>query len=393
MIYKIKGVGVDTTNLDYTPLKVKTEKDNLRYIFTNPAANNDFLLNEYIGYQLPDTVLVTEVNYVDGVDDTLTSHLKRLGRNSYKLLFMNANLDYRSFDLSIQTIKKLGIVENFGLSRPKDLDTLKKNVEYLREIDCNIGSVLLDISPLHFQKDIIDYCEQNSILIFATNPFAGWANSRIAIGKFSVPYLLNFASVYADVVLLSGRDMYLMSEDLAYLNSITGQQVENSEIYELNENVDLLVEVNKVISTALRIDKMLLPYNSPEYLFNFDETKFSKFNILPEIKQDEKTKTELEIDELVGVIYKAPEQGDDDYYTSLRYKIEDYLDISHPGWEKTIIKVTDKIIYIKFTNRVIKKKWYGKLYETVEGDDQYLLFFSDGIFKFKEIQKKGGEIV
>lgn len=389
MKYNLKGVGVDTTKLDYVPLKVKSTKENLKYILTNPSANNDFLLDEYIKFHSDDSVLLTEVNYVDGVDDVLQSHLKRLGKTSYKVLFMNGSLDYSLFDVSIENIKKLGIVENFGLSYPKDLDSLKKNVEYLNAIGCEIGSVMLNISPLYHQTDIIKYCEENAINIFATNPFGGWINARNCIASYSIPYILNFVSVYADVVLLSGRDTCLMEDDMAYLNSIIGQDVDDANYYSISSNVDSLIpSPSRTIKTALKIEGMVLPYNSPEYLFDSGEVKFSDRNILPEIKDGSETMTEMNIGELVDVVYRSPDMNDDDYFVALRYKVEDFLEISHPNWQKEIIKITDKIMYLRFTNIVTKKRWFGKLYEEIEGIDTYLVYYSDGIFKFKEIRKK-----
>lgn len=394
MKFKIKGIGLDTTGLDYSPLKIKTEKDKINYVFTNPAANNDFIIDEYVKYLADNTVLITEINYVDGVDEVLVSHLGRLGRNKYNILLMNANLDYSQFDLSVLDIKNKNIVENFGLSYPESLEKLKSNIDYLEEIGLGINCVLLDISPLHFQKDIIEYCEAEEITIISTNPFGGWVNSGITIYKYSVPYLLNFTSVYSDVVLLSSRDMCTAASNINYLTSIISKQVENELLYHKDKNVDELIHPTKYINTAINVEGMVLPYESPSYIFDSSEVKFSNFHILPEVKEyHEKTDAESEVEQLIDVIYKTPDLGNDDYFVSLRYKIEEYLELSHQGWKKEIIKITDKIMYIKFTNIVVKKKWYGKLYESIEGVDRYLLFYSDGILKFKEILKKGEEIV
>ena len=390
--FKIKGLGLDTTTLDYVPVKNYNDKNSISYVLTNPASNNDFIIKPYLDYLSPNTLLLTEVNYVDGVDDVLVSYLKHLGRTKYDVLFMNANLDYELFDTSIRDIYNTGTVSHFGLSRPENLDILKKNLEYLEAIGYPIESVLLDISPVNFQKDIIDYCNEKGLIIFSTNSFGGWLNSNITISTYTVPYLLEFAAYYSEVVILSGRDMCNVKYDLEFL-----EQLMNIEEPTLFKPLDTpcpftpIQRTEPIISTALKLggDK-IIPYKTPSYLFQANQVILSSSNIFPEIKQTrEKTQTELDIDKLIPLVYKTPELGDDDYFVALRFKIEEFLEISHQGWKKSILKVTDKIMYIKFTEEVTKFTWFGKSTKVDGKSNEYLLYYAEGLFGFNEILQKG----
>ena len=392
MNYKLQAVGIDTTNLDYSPLKQKVIKDAISYVLTNPAANNGFMLSDFLNY-LEDAKLVTEINYVDGVDEVLVSHLKELGRDHYDLLMMNGDLDYQQFDLSVDKIKSLGIVKNYGLASPSSLTLLKSNVDYLRAIGVEITGVSLNICPFYLQKDILDYCKTENILVYGTNPFGGWFNFRTLVYQYSAPYLLNFTAFYSDIVFLSSRiDMGTTINACHYLSTLIDKGVVNPELFTagFENNINKLISFpKKKISTALLIEGTVLPYDNPEYLFNPEEIKLNDGSIFPEIKRTEYTETEDKvINSLVPLIYKAENISDDDYFALIRYKIEDYLEISHSGWEKLIIKVTDKIFYLKYSNITKKTTWFGKIKKSITKTDQYLLFFSNGIFDFKEISLK-----
>lgn len=391
--FKIKGVGIDTTTLDYVPVNALSTKKALSYVFTNPAANNDFIIEKFVEYN-DKASLITEINYVDGVDDVLKSHLKVLKRKSYDLLLMNANLEYEVFDTSIKSIQDLGIVNHFGLSCPKDLDTLKKNIEYLEAIGCKIECVLLEINPENFQKEIIEYCSEANLSIFSTNSFGGWLDSARMISTYTAPYLLNLAALYSDVVILSSRDYFTATVyNAEYLTNLIDKVVENEDIYNLASSSKIKQVIKPKIQTAIVVNNMTLPYESSSYIFNPDELILKTSNIFPEILRpnDEKTKVESDVESLISVIYKPEDIGDDDYFAILRYKIEEFLDISHPGRTKFIIKVTDKLLHITYHNIKEKRTWYGKKYTVIDNVDRYMLYYNDGLVEFFEENNKKGE--
>ena len=131
---------------------------------------------------------------------------------------------------------------------------------------------------------------------------------------------------------------------------------------------------------------MILPYDTSELTFNPKELKISSNRILPQVKESkEKSEIELKVEELISLVYKDSDFDNNDYFTAVRYKIEDFLEISYPNWEKTLIKLTDKIMFFRYDNKVKKRTWYGKTYDTTLDSKVYLLYFSNGILGFTEI--------
>ena len=388
--FKLKGIGLDTTTLDYSPVKYYYDKASIGYVLTNPAANNDFLIKPYLEY-LSEAFLLTEINYVDGADDILVSYLKHLGRTKYDLLFLNANLDYKYFDTSIKDIYSRNEIEHLGLSRPKDIDTLKKNIEYLEAIGHKVESVLLDISPINFQKDIIDYCIEAGITIFSTNTFGGWVNSNAVISTYTTPYLLEFSSLYSDVIILSSRDMCNVKYNIPFLEQLMKSEDIYLEPLDIPCPITPVQKPTPIIFTALKLEgDKIIPYNTPNYVFQPDQLILGQTDIFPEIKLGrDKTETEIGVEKLIPLVYKTPELSDDDYFVSLRFKIEDFLEISHKGWEKEILKITDKIIYLKYTKETFRIRWFGKSTKIKEKSNEYLLYYAEGIFGFVEILEKG----
>lgn len=387
---KLKCVGVDYLSLDYTPF-FNLGIDLNQCILTNPSSNNDFLISPM---NLKETFLATEVNYILGIDDVLKNHLKHLKKEKYDLLLMNGELDFCYLDSAISELtNKVNIVE-FGISKPKSVEKFKKDVDYLRAVGINISYVLLDINPLFFQKDIIDYCNSEGITICGTNSFGGWVNSARLISTYTVPYLLNFSACYADIIFLSCRDMVSTYNNIKYLkNLIVSDDKEPFKFddvnYKVESNIDELSSVSPVEKkkfTALSINGMILPYDTSELTFNPKELKISSNRILPQVKESkEKSEIELKVEELISLVYKDSDFDNNDYFTAVRYKIEDFLEISYPNWEKTLIKLTDKIMFFKYDNKVKKRTWYGKTYDTTLDSKVYLLYFSNGLLGFTEI--------
>ena len=214
------------------------------------------------------------------------------------------------------------------------------------------------------------------------------------ISTYTAPYLLNFAALYSDVVILSSRDYFTATiYNAEYLTNLVDKVVENEDIYNLASSYKIKQVIKPKIQTAIVVNGMTLPYESSSYIFNPDELILKTSNIFPEILRpyDEKTKAESDVESLISVIYKPENIGDDDYFAILRYKIEEFLDISHPGRTKFIIKVTDKLLHITYHNIKEKRTWYGKRYTVIDNVDRYMLYYNDGLIEFSEINDKKGE--
>lgn len=355
-LFKIQGVGLDTTTINNVPERLIENLDLLGgcYIHTNPDSNNDYLIDKLVK-SLPDSPLVVSINSInDQTDYIIESHLKTIGRDKIDLLL----LDHNSCKGDISVLAGLPI-DNIGV---KDLETLEEIEEIKKNIDFKYIS--LDICPLNFNWPIIKWCQDNKIDIIGFNPFGGRLSSQSVIDAFSIPYLLGFSSNYSSIVMLSGRDInFYLSDEISYLTSLIGK--ETSPKYFIRKSVKKLYKpVKKIIGTSIVVDKnTIIPYNSPEMIYfgeDLDLTLGSASTLkLPEEAVDY---VERDIRNYVDSL-DIPENltKDNEILSLIRYRLYEYLktkikgkiNLCRVGESEIIIQV------IKETTRT-EKKWFIK---------------------------------
>lgn len=354
-LFKIQGVGLDTTTINNVPERLIENIDMLGncYIHTNPRSNNDYLIDKLVK-SLPDSPLVVSIDLInDQTDYILESHLKTLGRNKIDLLL----LDHESCKGDISILTGLPI-DNIGV---KNLETLEEIDEIKKNIDFKYIS--LDICPLNFNWNIIKWCQDNKIDIIGFNPFGGRLSSQSVIDAFSIPYLLGFSSNYSSIVMLSGRDInYYISDEISYLTSLIGK--ETSPKYFIRKSVKKLYKpVKKIIGTSIVVDKnTIIPYNSPEMIYfgeDLDLTLGSAATL--KLPEDAIDYVEKDIRDYINSLDIPEGLADSDILSIIRYRVCEYLETKIKG-KINLCRVGDSeviIQVIKETTRT-EKKWFIK---------------------------------
>jgi len=352
--FKIQGVGLDTTNINYE-LGVSKADDGYNYIYTSIPANNDIYLKNFFS-ALEDTVpVITYVDFLDGVDIAVQGHLSVIGREHIDLLLIDSSCDLQNND-TFSLLKDLyskGIVKSIGIQNPMKLEEVKKVDSIMKEANIPLEYVCLPICPLEFNHEIINYCNETNLTTIASNPFGGFLSAARNIKAFSVPYLLSFVANYGSIVLVSGRDMVTAWENKAYLENLIGK--ESYDIFKLNKSVSKSVkEIKKAIHTSIVLDDdIVIPFeDNSGSIMNYDNYNFkvgSALQKLPENRVVEEGSLEAEIDNLIRITHYPVDGNLDSVFAIAKYKVMDYLRNYYKideGWEMSCSKIGNSILII-----------------------------------------------
>lgn len=356
-LFKISGVGIDTTTMKFRPIESGVVYN---YLYTSISANNDYIISDYVK-SMSDSSLIVGIDFLDGIDEIIINHLRVLGREKLDLLLIDSSCDlsYLSKN-SINRYTNQGI----GIKNPTSVDQIKELSKY------NIKAVAFDLSPFHFNYDMINYCNENNIMIISFNPFGGNISSSAMIEAFSVPYLLSFSSNYSDIVFLSGRDTYYSDESKKYLESLIGK--ETKPIFTLRKNINKLIKpIKKVVNTSISFeDSININYDSPELIYNYEDIHFTLGNKLDNnlITIDNETMTDIEkeVKSLFDVSHIPSDISLGGLFAIYRYQAFNYLSVKYLeslGWKTEYVRLGDNMIAIKL-EREQKKGWFKRSKET-----------------------------
>lgn len=386
-IFKISGIGIDTSTIEYGPSDERCNQDNYEYIHTSISSNNDFIINKYVESQ-PTATLITSIGFLDNIKPVILGHLEALGRSKLDLLLFDLTVDLdwdnygESITNSLKELKEGEVIEEVGLKNPKSIKDIEKIKKYLGDIKY----IALDICPFNFNYDIIDWCNTNKINLIGFNCFGGFLSSANLISSFTVPYLLAFSANYCDVVILSGRDLFLSGEEKIYLEKLIGQP--NSPKYSLKKNVSgkLVKPYKKVIETSfiLKPDTLVLPYNKPGILYSPTDVSINlgkSIIIVPEIESELQTKEEKNLVEMIteqNKLLSAPKDSDlDSKFAYLRYRVMASLKLEFPtfmGWKHSYLKLGDRNLIIAIDKVPEKSKWWKKKKVSTEVTSRIFIF-------------------
>jgi hypothetical protein len=111
---------------------------------------------------------------------------------------------------------------------------------------------------------VLQWCKTNKVGIIGFNQFGGHISAPRNIDAFSVPFLLGFSATYADIMILSGRNLYTAWKDKNYVESLIGCEVESQ--YILKKSIYKPVpSLNKAIHTMMNIENNIsIGFESPE---------------------------------------------------------------------------------------------------------------------------------
>lgn len=357
--FKVQGVGLDTSNMTIKPWIDDCQFD---YFHTSIAANNDFLISDFIK-NFPGSSLITTIDFLDKPERALLGHLLELGREKVDLLLVDSEVILKNLETIKETIghlKEYKVIDEFGVKNPKTAEDLKAIEEAIGE---KIKFVSLDLCPLNFNYDIVNYCKENTIDLLGFNPLGGYINSASVISSFTIPYLLGFSGNYCSVMFLSGRDLILSKESMLYIkDNIIGSDC--SSKFSLKKNVSRLHKpLKKVVDTSLVFNKnLILSVDSPEYLFPLEDINInlgSPVNIVDGIDPKLRTEVEMFVDDLLAITEFPGDATLQTRYAIMRYQVLSALRTKFPvvdGWSIYVINTGKLISGILVTRTVEEKK-------------------------------------
>ena len=346
-IYKIKSSGIDTSSMNLPP----TSLDDFDYVFTSIEANNDFLLKDKVSGKK----ILTYCPSTKNLNLVVKSHLGFLNTLKIETLFLDPDIDWSSVPETINN------VESFGIYCPKSSvllsDIMKQHkFEY----------VILPTCPLDFNYEVIEWCEQNKVKIVSINPMGGYISAARNILSFGVPYLLSFAAVYSDIVILSGRDIFRSSISEQYLRELVGKKV-NGNFNMKNSIHKSVPKLKQVIYTRVAIDKKTnIEYYDPNFVYTpleFDNSELSfSFKSNPDIIVLDNL--EKDITDLVKNKDYPGEDTHGTFSSYVRYYFFEWLENQeeYENWERTYVSLGNSFFAVRLYKPESKPKhfWSGK---------------------------------
>lgn len=287
-INKIEGVGLDCSTLSYRPDPSYLPD----FLYIDTSSNNSYLLEGLTDGKS----LIVRVG-TSGIG--MSEILKGLSLEKIDVLLLPA---FSKLDLTelkeVLTEFKIGSV---GIDRPENLTQLEEAAEKIKKVIIP-SYISLDLCPVHFQKEIIDWAEEKELDILGFNLFGGFLSAPSVIQAFSVPFLLSFTAAYSKIVFLSGRDIINAYNNTRYLSSLIDEEIEVG--VKMSKSVDHLVKpLPQLVYTGLKLGDQKVPYENPEALANPEEVVLSLDKIWwkwEEDEEDDVVKSILEFDLLTS---------------------------------------------------------------------------------------------
>lgn len=378
-MYKIKGIGLDTTTLDYV-----ADVGDYDYLHTSISANNGLIIRGILEESI--ATIITSIDFLDQADKAIINHLYELGRDRIDLLLINSTCDFEKYSEQIKDLLDSSLVDQIGLKNPNNPEEIKR----IMKIMPKLKYISLELCPLNFNYEVIKFCEDNDIDILVFNPYGGYISAPVLIDSFTMPYLLNFAAYYGTIVFLSGRELSSNAQK-RYLEPLIDAEVENESIYQLNKTVKKLVKpLKKMVNTSIVInEEITLPFQALQSsLFSGDDLILSLDKTYYKVnKNDDLDDVEKYITEYLSKKeeYKLPEDtgNDSNSLSVLRYYISKWLDeiLDRNNTVINCVKLSNNIfVYLVYEE---EKKRRNTNYNPI---GCYLLYKSEGNIQFLKVK-------
>lgn len=193
-------------------LWAKEEKDYIcskmlsscRYVDTAIDYNNDYLLSDIPS----ETKIISKVSSYHGskYEFFVSNHLKCLKRDCIDIMLIHSSRG------DWQSVAKNMMYDN----RFKEIGVSNFDVKSIEEFKNIVGSYPryneLEINPYYTDLETIKFCKDHGIKVIAYGIFGGKYNAPTYVADFSVPYLLEYAANYADIVILKPESYRQVNE-------------------------------------------------------------------------------------------------------------------------------------------------------------------------------------
>lgn len=320
--FKIKGVGLDTSNLNYLPKTISDESVEYGYFYTNVNANNGLVVRPLL-QESREVRLVVGIDFLDHVSIAIREHLLELGRSYIDVLMIDSGCDWEKYEEEIKTIMESGLVDEIGIKNPE-----KKTVEELEALRVKFGITYIGINlcPLYYWKSIMDWANSTGITIFSFNPLGGHLSAPSLIDSFSITYLLNFSAFHSDIVFLSGKDIVFSNVNKDYITSLLHLESSvDSNNYIIKKDINKLIKPLKEVGHAsIRVGEELFPITEKDMVLNPQEMDIGIGSVA--LKIDESI--ELDSDDEVG--HSIMSYLEDAYLPEDTKNPKDYMSVVRP---------------------------------------------------------------
>jgi hypothetical protein len=371
---KIKGVGLDCSSLSYRPSPEFLPD----YLYLDPLSNTSLYLEGLTEGR--------ELIVVSGKRDLIDGVLSDLGRSEIAVLLLPTD-QIDEWD-DIKGLLDEFRVESVGISRPENLEQLMKATEKIKKVI--VPSYLsLPLSPIHYQKELIDWAEQEGLEIIGTDYDGSWINSANVINSFSLPFLLSFAAAHSHLVLLPSRDLVGTENQRAYLEELIGEET-GKETEMSNTVLHSPKQLPKLIHTAITSESGIIPYENPYYLISPSELMTRMKEIKPKIegemgKSDDIVKQVMKSVADFNSFILPPTNSQLEYLSMVRPKL--VKELKKAFGEKARIeqaKIGETTFLISVTTQKREKRylWKDKVIEEIH---TFILYMDDSGFRVKEI--------
>lgn len=387
--YKISGIGLDTSNLSYIPHAISDENTSYDYYYTNISSNNGLVLRPLLD-RSNNVTLAVGVDFLDHVSLAIREHLYELSRSTVNILFIDAGCKWYEYEDEIKSMLESGLVDELGIKNPEKLTV--DELEVLR-VKFNLKHIGINICPLYYWKDIMDWANMVGLKIYGFNPFGGHISAPSLIDAFTIPYLLNFSAMQSDVVILSGKDIVFSDVNRDYLTSLKGTDTDDS-IYKMKKNVNkLLKPLKRVAFNSLSVNGELFPVSETDLIFNPEEFTINLGTAAIDIDKI----TEITEDDVVG--QEILKYLEDAYLPKDAKNPKDFMAIIRPrafsifrshhlekdGWFNISAFIGDVFLFNAY-RETRHKRWFSKDIVIPEVHT-YLLYYTNGLgFVLRNLQ-------
>lgn len=226
----------------------KTLYDNgIKWVDTSICYNNDYHLNSLLKDKRIKVISKIPPQMINEYEFMISNHLRCLGRDKIDIMLIHnprsdswKNLaDKMSKDERFLSIG----VSNFNIDQIIEYkDIIGEYPEYNE----------MEINPLYYDKDLIEFCHDKGIKLIAYAILGGKYNARRNISRFTLPYLLSFAGYNSEFVIIRSD----LDERLFRMNRF---------LMSLENNKDICG--GSILNIESKMDKSILPteYKYPEY--------------------------------------------------------------------------------------------------------------------------------
>lgn len=370
---KFKSLGLDTRNLEYTP---GGEDLGVEYIVSSISANNPYDAANILNSCGENAKLVLVTDFLDSLENAIPGYLLETQREDIDLLLIEASCNIQKYVDVLAVLMESGIIKHLGVINPGT----SQQLERIKTIIPDLVYVGLDICPLNYNKDVLDWCSANNIQVIGFNQFGGHTSAAGTIETFTAPYLLNFSSLYCDIMIISGRNIGNAITDLNYLRELQDYDLPDKD-YALQKSVSKLSRpMKKCVFSSLKIEdeSLILPFNNPGELYSPSELGLSfKTQKLSDLS-DRDAKPDIIEEEVNRNIPETHRPEDGDYLafiSILRPRILGTLQkyyTEKQNWELSYFRAADNIFVFMASRENVS--------------NHYLLYVDDKTYIFRKLQ-------